>query len=87
MLLDSEDKRTTPKRFAQDLIFDQLVQLVEGYWQQDLRPQDGYKGATQRELEQVDLQIRKIADRIAKMMGFEPAFMAMFGGPLQDRDS
>jgi len=70
MITDCKDKKITPKQKAQDLIMDQIA-ICRGYW-----CDDEYKieGMTKKEIEKVDIQLKKLADRIAKKMGYEESW-------------
>ena len=71
MLKDNDGKKTTPKKKAQDILMDN-ISLALGYWQEKM----GFniEDMTDREKELVSDQMEKIADRIAKICGYEEAW-------------
>lgn len=70
MIKDVHGKKLTPKRMAQDILLDKISEAL-GYWQEQ-----GHltKGMTEREIELVKEQMKKQADRIARMFGYEEAW-------------
>lgn len=59
-------KRTTPKLFAEKLIMDKLSD-VSGYWQE----YSGSDDMTDKEIELVEDQLKKITKRIAKVIHYD----------------
>ena len=65
MIRDLKGSKTTPKRFARELIKEALEELQK-VWQVDGRGLS--RRMTDRELDLVEAQIEKLCDRIAKKM-------------------
>jgi len=64
-------EKSTPKKKAQDLILNKIAEL-RGYWTED---SDKTDGMTEREIMQVNEQLRKECDRIAKRFGYEESWV------------
>lgn len=58
MITGSYGEKLTPKQKAQELVAQKLGELVECYWPEQ------EEGITQKEIEQVQVQMRKLASRI-----------------------
>ena len=70
MIKNLHDEKVTPKRFAQDILMDK-ISLALGYWLEDGTFTDGL---TTREKNLVSEQLKKQADRVAKMFGYKEAW-------------
>ena len=69
MIRDSNGNRTTPRRYAQDVIMDALSTAAMRVY--DERYSNGTQGAmTEREREEVLRFIRQEADRCARLLGY-----------------
>jgi len=66
MAFPSDPERNTPKRFAQFLLAD-AVAVVRGYWTEK---ETAEADLTEHEKALVDDQLKKLGDRIAKMLGY-----------------
>ena len=69
MITDSNNKAITPKQYAQDQIMD-AISVKLGYWTE----RDDYKDMTESERKKVNEQMWKLANRVAKMMGYDEAW-------------
>ena len=61
--------KTTAKQLAQDVLMDKISTAL-GYWEEGHDTSD----MTERELEECRRQMKKQADRVAKMFGFDEAW-------------
>lgn len=66
-----DGERTTPKKFAQDVIMDQ-VSVARGYWEE--KQAHDVERMTNRERRVVADQLKKQADRIARMFGYDQSW-------------
>ena len=73
MAIKSVDgSKTTPKKLAAELIMDG-ISVTRGYWLENIDNYDyatGKKIMTDREIRSVNDQLRKLGDRIARMLGY-----------------
>jgi hypothetical protein len=67
VILDDDGKKTTPKKLAQLLLMDSIGRM-RGYWYE----QEGFdfEKLTERETAQINEQLEKQGDRLAKVLGY-----------------
>lgn len=65
------NQKTTPKLWAQELIMDLVSQRMYRFYEDTSLYTDQM---TEKEKAQVEIQLQKQADRVAKMFGFEKAW-------------
>ena len=66
-MIKVDGKKSTPKNKARDLILCALADC-RGYWTERSYETDGM---SEKEIERVNVQLKKEADRIAKRFGYE----------------
>ena len=66
MIKDLHGNKATPKQYAQELIWDAMNRVEEGYWQDSAE----LDGMTEKEMEKVTEQARKLSIRVKKLMGY-----------------
>ena len=71
MITNENGQKMTPKKVAQDMIMDGLA-ISRGYWGEKHETQ--YEKMTERERDQVDEQLKKQGDRVARMFGFDESW-------------
>ena len=64
-----DGERCTAKRYAKDMLAIDF-EILSGYWSE--RREDDYDKMTERERHQVNQQIRKLENRIRKILDWEP---------------
>lgn len=67
MITDNFNEKVSPKVKAQEVIWNALRVASGGYWIESER------GMTTKEVEKIQEQVFKIADRIAKKLGYDKA--------------
>jgi hypothetical protein len=70
MIIDVKGNKTTPKRYAQDLIMEALADK-RGYWMEQAPKQ-----LTSREIRLICEQMEKECNRIAKRYGFKESWIS-----------
>lgn len=70
-MITFNDDKVTAKKLAQELLADGVA-LTRGYWGE--KHGVNWEGMTEREREQVDQQMEKLADRIARLLGFQSSW-------------
>lgn len=73
-MIKDGNKKVTPKIKAQDLLMD-AISVKLGYWTHE-NLNGLTDGMTEREIKLVQEQMQKQADRIAKMFGFDKAWVS-----------
>jgi hypothetical protein len=69
MIKDFDGNKITPKQQAQRILFDK-INIAIGYWEEDSLWTDGM---TDKEREATRDQVKKLADRLAKVLGYVAA--------------
>lgn len=70
MIKNDEGQRMTPKQKANQILMDG-VSVTLGYWIEKTHVTEGMTG---REREEIQHQMKKQADRVAKLLGYEEAW-------------
>ena len=65
MILDNDGQKTTPKKLASDILLDGINIRIDFWGLED----DVFEKMTEREVELVGDQIRKLSNRMAKAIG------------------
>lgn len=65
MITNFKGEKVTAKVCAQEILYDQAYRCIEGYWMEDV-------DFTDKEKREVSDQIKKIFNRIAKLLGYMP---------------
>ena len=69
MITDEHGDKITPTVKAKDILMDH-VSLGMSYWSE----KGGSEGMTPTEIEKINTQLKKVADRIARMCGYDEAW-------------
>lgn len=72
MIKNDNNQKTTPKKKAQDILMDK-VSIALGYW---CEGEYGQEEMTTKEKIEIQRQMKIQADRIAKMFGFNEAWIS-----------
>jgi hypothetical protein len=71
MITNENGQKETAKKVAQDMLMDGIA-LARGYWVE--RHESQYDKMTPREREKINEQLKKQADRVARMFGFDESW-------------
>ena len=72
MAITYMDKRLTAKQLAQELLVDGLA-VTRGYWTENSSVD--FDAMTERERQQVNEQLEKVGDRLARAAGFDRSWV------------
>lgn len=72
MAITYMDKRRTAKQLAQELLADSVA-VTRGYWTENSSVD--FDAMTDRERQQVDEQLEKVGDRLARAAGFDQSWI------------
>ena len=70
MITNLDNEKITAKTKAQDIIADKLSDIIE-FWTEGT---GGIEGMNEKEIKKVDIQLRKITNRLLKKIGYSAKY-------------